>query len=426
MIWGGLFLFILLLLITVTLVQALILGRRLKGLGDFAFFPDLPEILPANGEVPLSWALPRGLVLLPGLRLFLGRRGFSQGVRKRLPRAFRRIQWLIPVAPGQGDRLVAEEIRGERVMKTPPRGLAREGGTLFRVTDILGFFSWDLFSADRGARRPGLAFAPLPRNLPSKEGVFLTGGSRHQPRGKPRRRDDLLEVRPYFPGDDPRRIHWKMLSHTGDLFLRVGEETPPPRDRWVLLLDPGCGALKGGEALLLQDALAETAAALLKEAREQDVEMSLVLPGRGAVSSEQQERVLAGLGFEDQPDAPREWGEEARPASAGVMAVTSPFSGHRPVSLKPGTRVFLVNPWQERPLRRGRPRHPDGRAEGLFFRRTVDLLEELVWRPAFLWQGPLAEERRRRRVSLRRQREDAGREGLHYWRKRGGLCVLVS
>lgn len=42
------------------------------------------------------------------------------------------------------------------------------------------------------------------------------------------RNDELIEARPYHPGDDIRRIHWTMYAHTGRLFVRVGEEVAPP------------------------------------------------------------------------------------------------------------------------------------------------------------------------------------------------------
>ena len=57
----------------------------------------------------------------------------------------------------------------------------------------------------------------------------------HVPRK--RRSDELLETRRYVPGDDVRRLNWKLLAHAGELFLRLGEETPPPRARLLAVLD---------------------------------------------------------------------------------------------------------------------------------------------------------------------------------------------
>jgi len=45
-------------------------------------------------------------------------------------------------------------------------------------------------------------------------------------------------VRKYFPGDDIRKVHWKVFAHTSELFLRIGEEIPPPESRFLVILDP--------------------------------------------------------------------------------------------------------------------------------------------------------------------------------------------
>jgi len=44
----------------------------------------------------------------------------------------------------------------------------------------------------------------------------------------------LYNLRPYRPGDDPRRLHWKTSARTGDLILTEHEEEERPRIRLVL------------------------------------------------------------------------------------------------------------------------------------------------------------------------------------------------
>ncbi len=46
---------------------------------------------------------------------------------------------------------------------------------------------------------------------------------------------EFLELRPYAPGDDPRRIHWRAYAKTGRLYTRL--ERPPERARYRLFLD---------------------------------------------------------------------------------------------------------------------------------------------------------------------------------------------
>ncbi len=42
------------------------------------------------------------------------------------------------------------------------------------------------------------------------------------------RSEELYEVRQFMPGDDPRKINWKVFAHTGTLSVRDGELLPPP------------------------------------------------------------------------------------------------------------------------------------------------------------------------------------------------------
>jgi hypothetical protein len=51
------------------------------------------------------------------------------------------------------------------------------------------------------------------------------------------RTEDLIEHRSYTPGDDFRRINWKLFGHSGDLFIRQGELEPPPQAEFSIILD---------------------------------------------------------------------------------------------------------------------------------------------------------------------------------------------
>ena len=52
----------------------------------------------------------------------------------------------------------------------------------------------------------------------------------------------LYNLRPYRPGDDPRRLHWKTSAKTGDLILAEHEEEERPRV-CLVLEDPAPGAV---------------------------------------------------------------------------------------------------------------------------------------------------------------------------------------
>jgi hypothetical protein len=108
---------------------------------------------------------------------------------------------------------------------------AYDGFTLF---DALGLFRIFLpVPQDEG---PRLLALPAPAGEFSPPRLRDGGGER---RAAPRflRTDDLIDHRPYIPGDDPRRINWKLYGHAGDLFVREEEREPPPHGRLTILVD---------------------------------------------------------------------------------------------------------------------------------------------------------------------------------------------
>jgi uncharacterized protein (DUF58 family) len=84
-----------------------------------------------------------------------------------------------------------------------------------------------------------------------------------------------------MPGDDPRRINWKLYGHAGDLFIREGEPEPPPHSKLVILVDTEFDA-----ALYTQetarygiDLLCENALAIAVEYTERGMAMSVGYTG---------------------------------------------------------------------------------------------------------------------------------------------------
>ena len=51
------------------------------------------------------------------------------------------------------------------------------------------------------------------------------------------RTHELYESRPYFPGDDPRKIHWKLYAHTNTLSIKLGAFEPPPVKRLTIYIE---------------------------------------------------------------------------------------------------------------------------------------------------------------------------------------------
>ena len=133
----------------------------------------------------------------------------------------------------------AEALSGGRALagqtlEIKMRGAYFSGYDELAVFDILGFFRFTFHLRQKTGVRllaaPSAAPQPLAANASS-------GESNRCPETTFQRTDILIEHRPYVPGDDPRRINWKLFSHGGELFIREGEREPPPHSNITILVD---------------------------------------------------------------------------------------------------------------------------------------------------------------------------------------------
>jgi len=130
----------------------------------------------------------------------------------------------------------------------------------FAVFDILGFFRFVFrLPAENDAR---LLASPRAADEPPAV-TARAGESTLKPEFSIQRTDNLIDHRPYVPGDDPRRINWKLYGHGGGLFVREGEYEPPPQSNIVILVDTEYDSLlyrkreaRRGIDLLCENALA--------------------------------------------------------------------------------------------------------------------------------------------------------------------------
>lgn len=140
------------------------------------------------------------------------------------------------------------------------------------VQDAFGFFCRAMpLPQDRAER---LLVLPVPAETHPAVRLLENGAERRN-ETELRRTDDLTEQRPYIPGDDPRRINWKLYSHAGELFVRQEERAPPPHSQFVLLVDTDAdGGLypveEGGAAV---DVLCSIALSLLLEKTASGIEV---------------------------------------------------------------------------------------------------------------------------------------------------------
>jgi uncharacterized protein (DUF58 family) len=114
-----------------------------------------------------------------------------------------------------------------------------------------------------------------------------------------RRSEELLETRKYYPGDDVRRLNWKVFAHLNELLLRVGEEVPPPESRILFVLDCTSNPLlppRGAADYL--DGLVEACASLMVSLMSRRIDVMLSQPGMRqcrSFSEESRGELLAAL-----------------------------------------------------------------------------------------------------------------------------------
>lgn len=142
------------------------------------------------------------------------------------------------------------------------------------VFDVPGFFRL-AFPIPQGDD-PRLLAVPVP----AEESISFSirsGGEEQRSEPHYLRTDDLTDHRPYIPGDDPRRINWKLYGHAGDLFVREGEPEPPPHSRLVILLDTQAdpGLYNPEESRRAVDILCRNALAAALEFSGQGIEVSI-------------------------------------------------------------------------------------------------------------------------------------------------------
>jgi uncharacterized protein (DUF58 family) len=144
----------------------------------------------------------------------------------------------------------------------PYRGCYQSRDVHIVIRDLLGFTRYRLALplAEKLRVYPAVQLEAA-RRPPSLE------GGQEENRGSRRRRsEELLEVRKYFPGDDIRKVHWKVYAHTSELFLRIGEEIPPPESRFLVILDSApTPAVPGSIEADYLDTLVEVCAATVLE-----------------------------------------------------------------------------------------------------------------------------------------------------------------
>lgn len=187
--------------------------------------------------------------------------------RRRLPRLGLR-RYRIDLRAADGRRFFASfDPEGPEPFPSaaaPERGAYAAAADEVLACDPLGLFvSRRPLAAEDGPRllvRPAFVDGP-------GSGLPRSGGTERREEATHDRTDDLTDNRAYVPGDDPRRLNWKLYARYGELFVRQGEMEPPPRARLAVLVDaaydPAVLGLEAARAAL--DAACSRALALVAD-----------------------------------------------------------------------------------------------------------------------------------------------------------------
>jgi uncharacterized protein (DUF58 family) len=229
--------------------------------------PDSLDItIPRDGVFPGQYVSGDIKAMLPGFFI----PGFSLTLRLVFSFPARKpIRISQTLAPGKN--------KASFSIATEHRGIYRLRDAVFAVEDLLGFTE----SGVESELEEYVKVFPSPLD---KETVLsrIASDESTDTMKKKRISDELLEVKKYYPGDDIRRLNWKVFAHTGELFVRKGEETPPPDVKLLFIIDPALPeSLPDGIRADYLDSLIESSATLALAALDAGNPVILSIPGSG-------------------------------------------------------------------------------------------------------------------------------------------------
>lgn len=180
-----------------------------------------------------------------------------------------------------GNDVSLQRVTLSRALRRTPRGHYLIAAADIAYSDLFGLVRVNVAQAARAQlkvlpRLHAVVLGETPRVLAPEEGVLSV--LRRLPT------DDHFRFRDYIPGDDTRRIHWKLSVKLGRLQVRLPETVPVVRRKVRLILDNHLPAslATGDEADLLLgdllDRLVEVWISLARALSERGEDVTLVLP----------------------------------------------------------------------------------------------------------------------------------------------------
>ncbi len=208
-------------------------------------------------------------------REIYAQQAFSLGYRLRnRDRLFAKRLIEVSAGEGSGRRLVSWMGRRGEAAGVLPTIFAARGRHRIAGVRVGSLFPLGLFHKVMRYRLD-LEVLVLPEIYPASEVRGLAAafsGDRSSRRAG--RGHELLSLRRFRPGDDPRGIHWKQTARTGELIF-MERETEDGR-RLAILFDNGCGVLAGAGQRARFERLVSEAASAADHHLEKGFEVELV------------------------------------------------------------------------------------------------------------------------------------------------------
>lgn len=226
LLWGATFALLGLYTAIGTLLTRALLARRLLSDYDGLRVAVEPGRVPRAARATARIRAPLPRYRIPGIRLYAGARLLWHG-RRRTTEVF----------------IEPDHTMAEVPLDTNGRGVWRLDGTRLTARDLLGFCSAPVPMPASGS----VTVLPDVVDTPVGETAGGAGGEHRIQSGIRRRSEELFETRRYVPGDDPRKINWKMFARWNELLVRIGEEVPPPQSRVICYLYTGAGGPGRGD-----------------------------------------------------------------------------------------------------------------------------------------------------------------------------------
>jgi uncharacterized protein (DUF58 family) len=207
-------------------------------------------------------------------------------IAARLPRSFPpgfSVQLSLPLS-WHGRRIDGIQLRMPHGPSQTPvhfrashRGVFEGAGAVLEAHDVLGLTAHRLHVP----RRDRVTVYPALRPVRELLGLVEQTDEAAADSRRRRRSEELLEARKYYPGDDVRRLNWKVFAHMDELFLRIGEEVPPPESRILFVLDTTSNpVVPRAAAADYIDALTQTCASIMTHLVSRGLEVTFSRPGQ--------------------------------------------------------------------------------------------------------------------------------------------------